>query len=218
MNTPFGIELISRGGPLMIALLICSILSVAIIIERLFSLRRSRIMRIDILMEIEIALKKGNLTTAMEWAKKEASCMTRIAEIALINSNRPKDDLKASIEEAGRMEVPRLEKFMTILQTITVISPLLGLLGTVTGMINVFQTIVNEGTGNANILAGGISEALLTTAAGLSIAIPTLIFYNFFNKRIEHLIVEMEHLSVTLLELLTNDFSNIEGYPKPFPT
>lgn len=207
MNTPFGLELISRGGPLMIALLICSVLAFAIIIERIVALRRSRVLRIDILMEVEIALKKKDLVAAMELAKSSPSCMTRIAEVAIINSDKSREDLKSSIEEAGRMEVPRLEKFMTILQTITVISPLLGLLGTVTGMINVFQTIVSKGTGNANVLAGGISEALLTTAAGLSIAIPTLIFYNFFNKRIEHLIVEMEHLSVTLFELLTSVFS-----------
>jgi len=206
MNTLFGIELLSRGGPLMIALLICSVLSLAIIIERLFSLRQSRIMRVDILMEIEIAIKKRDLPAALEWTEKEASPMTKIAKVAVINSDKPKEDLKTSIEEAGRMEIPKLEKFMTILQTITVISPLLGLLGTVTGMIKVFQTIVSEGTGNAGILAGGISEALLTTAAGLSIAIPTLIFYNYFNKKIEHMIVEMEHLSVTLYELLTHYF------------
>lgn len=204
MNAPFGFELISRGGPLMIALLICSVLAVAIIIERLFTLRRSRILRIEVLMEMEIAIKKGDITGALEWVKGTPSCMTRIAEVALINSDKPRDDLKSSIEEAGRMEVPRLERYMTILQTITVISPLLGLLGTVTGMISVFETIVSEGTGNANILAGGISQALLTTAAGLSIAIPTLVFYNYFNKRIEHLIVEMEHLSVTLFELLNS--------------
>ncbi|MFH2132465.1 MAG: MotA/TolQ/ExbB proton channel family protein [bacterium] len=207
MNTAFGIELISRGGPLMIPLLICSVLSLTIIIERLFSLRHARVMQINILMEIEIAIKKKDLKTALECAQKVSSPMTKIAEIALINSDKPKVDLKASIEEAGRMEVPHLEKFMTILQTITVITPLLGLLGTVMGMIKVFETIVTEGTGNAAVLAGGISEALLTTAAGLSIAIPTLIFYNFFNKKIEHLIVRMENLSVTLYELLTNDFS-----------
>ncbi|MBT3227227.1 MAG: MotA/TolQ/ExbB proton channel family protein [Deltaproteobacteria bacterium] len=207
MNTTFGIELLSRGGPLMIALLICSVLSLAIIIERLFALRQSRLMRVDILMEVEIAIKKKDLAAALEWVDKAKSPMTKIAKVALINSDKPKDDLKASIEEAGRIAVPQMEKFMTILQTIAVISPLLGLLGTVTGMINVFQTIVSEGTGNANILAGGISEALLTTAAGLSIAIPTLIFYNYFNKKIEHMIVEMEHLSVTLFELLTHYLS-----------
>ncbi len=207
MNTTFGFELLSRGGPLMIALLICSVLSLAIIIERLFSLRQSRLMRIDILMEVEIAIKKKDLAGALEWVDKAASPMLKIAKVALINSSKPKQDLKTSIEEAGRIEIPKIEKFMTILQTITVISPLLGLLGTVTGMIKVFQTIVTEGTGNAAILAGGISEALLTTAAGLSIAIPTLIFYNYFNKKIEHMIVEMEHLSVTLLELLTHYFS-----------
>ncbi len=208
MNTTFGIELLSRGGPLMIPLLVCSVLSLAIIIERLFSLRHSRLMRVDILMEVEIAIKKKDLATALEWANKGSSPMTSIAKVALINSDKPKEDLKASIEEAGRIQIPQMEKFMTLLQTIAVISPLLGLLGTVTGMINVFQTIVTEGTGNANILAGGISEALLTTAAGLSIAIPTLIFYNYFNKKIEHMIIEMEHLSVTLFELLTHSFSN----------
>lgn len=211
MNTAFGLELISRGGPLMIALLVCSVLALAIVIERLFSLRRSRIMRIDTLMEIELLLKKGDLEGALDMAKVTASSMTRIAEVAIINSDKPREDLKNAVEEAGRMEVPRLERFMTLLQTITVISPLLGLLGTVTGMINVFQTIVSEGTGNANILAGGISEALLTTAAGLSIAIPALVFYNFFNKRIEHLIVEMEHLSVTLFELLTSGRTHAES-------
>lgn len=207
MDTTFGFELLSRGGPLMIALLICSVLSLAIIIERLFSLRQSRLMRVDILMEVEIAIKKRDLAAALEWVDKTASPMLKIAKVALINSDKSKEDLKTSIEEAGRIEIPKIEKFMTILQTITVISPLLGLLGTVTGMIKVFQTIVTEGTGNATVLAGGISEALLTTAAGLSIAIPTLIFYNYFNKKIEHMIVEMEHLSVTLLELLTHYFS-----------
>jgi biopolymer transport protein ExbB len=203
MNDLFSFELLSRGGPLMIALLICSILGVTIIIERLISLRHSRIMRLDILLEIEVAIKKRDFAGAIEWARKVRSPMTRIAEIALINADKPKEDLRVSIEEAGRMAIPSMERFLIVLQTIAVISPLLGLLGTVTGMIKVFETIVTEGTGNASILAGGISEALLTTAAGLSIAIPALIFNNLLNKRLENLVVEMEHHSITLHELLT---------------
>lgn len=203
MNLLPGFDLISRGGPLMIALLICSIVSLAIIIERLIALRHSRIIRIDLLMEIEIAIKKNDLATALSWSKKVRAPMLNIAEVALINSNRPKNELKASIEEAGRIQIPVLERFLTILQTIAVISPLLGLLGTVTGMIKVFKTIVIEGTGNASILAGGISEALLTTASGLSIAIPTIIFFNLFSKKVENLIVEMEHHSLVLHELLS---------------
>jgi biopolymer transport protein ExbB len=206
MNDFFAFALLSRGGPLMIALLICSVLALTIIIERLISLRHSRIMRLDILLEIEVAIKKQDFAGALEWARKVRSPMTRIAEIALINADKSKEDLRISIEEAGRMAIPPMERFLIGLQTIAVISPLLGLLGTVTGMIKVFETIVTEGTGNASILAGGISEALLTTAAGLSIAIPALIFNNFLNKKLENLVVEMEHHAITLHELLTQDY------------
>ncbi|MBU3917481.1 MotA/TolQ/ExbB proton channel family protein [bacterium] len=204
MDSISGFALIAKGGPLMIALLICSMLSLAIIIERFIFLRRSGILKIDILREIEIAIKKGDLSTALEWTRKTSSPMLRIAEIAIINADKPKEDLKDYLEEAGRMEIPVLERFLTILHTIAVISPLLGLLGTVLGMIKVFETIVIEGTGNASVLAGGISEALITTASGLSIAIPTLIFFNFFAKKVDNLVVEMEHHAITLTELLNS--------------
>lgn len=199
-----GFELISKGGPLMIALLVCSVLALAIIVERLIFLRRNRIIRLDILREIEIAIKKRDISTAVEWCDKVKAPMIKIAKVALINAGTTKEDLKNYIEEAGRMQIPVLERFLTILHTIAVISPLLGLLGTVTGMINVFETIVTHGTGNASVLAGGISEALITTASGLSVAIPTLIFYNFFAKKAENITTEMEHHSVTLVELLSN--------------
>lgn len=207
MDSPLGFELIVRGGPIMIALLFCSAVSLAIIVERLIFLRHERIIRLEMLMEIEIAIKKNDFTSAIDWSKKVNAPMLKIAEVALINADKPKEDLKAAIEESGRMETTVLEKYLTILQTIAVISPLLGLLGTVTGMIKVFKTIVTEGTGNAAVLAGGISEALLTTAAGLSIAIPTIVFYNLFNKKVENLIVEMEHHSIILHELLSSGFS-----------
>jgi len=207
MDSVIGFQLIFRGGPIMIALLICSAVSLAIIVERLVFLRYGRIIRLEMLMEIEIAIKKNDFATAIELSKKADAPMLKIAQVALINADKSKDDLKSAIEEAGRMEATVLEKFLTLLQTIAVISPLLGLLGTVTGMINVFKTIVTEGTGNAAVLAGGISEALLTTAAGLSIAIPTIVFYNLFNKKVENLIVEMEHHSIILHELLSSEYS-----------
>lgn len=196
------IELIAKGGPLMIALIICSILSLAIIVERLIYLRRNRIIRIDVLREIEVAIKKQDYEKALEWTEKVKAPMIKIAKVALINADKPKEDLKNYVEEAGRMEIQGLERFLTILQTVAVISPLLGLLGTVTGMIDVFETIVTHGTGNATVLAGGISEALITTASGLSIAIPTLVFFNMFSKKTETIITEMEHHSVTMIELL----------------
>ena len=195
-------DLVAKGGPLMIALLLCSILSLAIILERLLLLRRGRIIRIEILREIEIAIKKKDIQSALGWVEKAASPMLKIARVALINADKSKEDLKNYVEEAGRMQVSTVERFLTTLQTIAAISPLLGLLGTVTGMIDVFDTIVVHGTGNATVLAGGISEALITTATGLSIAIPTLVFYNYFSKKAETIITEMEHHSVVLVELM----------------
>ncbi|MBT4290488.1 MAG: MotA/TolQ/ExbB proton channel family protein [Deltaproteobacteria bacterium] len=203
----FSFDLIARGGPIIIVLIICSILSLAIVIERLWYLRHKKIMQVDKLMEIEIAVKKQDVRGALEWARAETSPMLRIAEVGLINSDRPKKELKLAIEEAGRMEVPNLEKFLTTLNTIAVISPLLGLLGTVLGMIHVFDKIVEQGAKDPAILAGGISEALLTTATGLTVAIPTLICYNLISKSIENLVTKMEHHSITLFELLTGNLT-----------
>ena len=197
-------QLISKGGPLMIALVICSVLSLAIIIERLIFLRRGKIIRIDILQEIEVAIKKQDFSEALKWTDKVKTPMLKIAKVALINADKSKEDLNNYIEEAGRMQAQSLERFLTILHTVAVISPLLGLLGTVTGMIKVFDTIVTHGTGNASVLAGGISEALITTASGLSIAIPTLVFFNYFSRKVEKITTEMEHHSVTMVELLSS--------------
>ena len=184
------------------ALSLCSIVSFAIILERLISLKRSRIIRIDLLMKIELVLKSGDLKEALEWCKRVNSPMMRVTKVALLNSGKPKDELKNAVEEAGRLEVPVLEKFLILLNTIAVISPLLGLLGTVTGMIQVFSDIQAKGVSNINNLAGGISEALLTTAAGMSIAIPTFVFYTLFSIKVENLINEMERHSLTMYDLL----------------
>ena len=201
------IDLLIKGGPIMVVLLICSMLSLAIILERLYSLTRSKVILMDQLMEIEISIKKNDIPGALARSQQNQSPMMKIAEVALINSDKPKKELKTALEEIGRLEVPILEKYLSILHTIAVISPLLGLLGTVTGMIKVFETIVEEGTGHAELLAGGISEALITTASGLTIAIPTLIFYNVFAKKVDTMIHEMERNSLTLFELLTGDHS-----------
>ncbi len=207
MISYFSFDIIARGGPIIVVLIICSILSVAIVVERLIFLRLSKLMQVDKLMQIEIAIKCGDIGMALDWAKKVPAPMMRIAEVGLINADRPKEELRHAIEEAGRMEVPILERYMTSLHTIAVISPLLGLLGTVFGMIRVFDKIVEQGAKDPTILAGGISQALLTTAAGLTVAIPTLIFYNLISKRIENIITKMEHHSITLHELITGNFS-----------
>lgn len=207
MESFLSFDLIARGGPIIVVLIVCSILSLAIIIERLFFLRHKRILQIGKMMEIEIAIKKQDVRGALKWSRTVNSPMLRIAEVGLINSDRPKKELKLAIEEAGRMEVPNLEKFLTTLHTIAVISPLLGLLGTVLGMISVFDKIVEQGAKDPAILAGGISEALLTTATGLTVAIPTLICYNLISKNIQNLITKMEHHSITLFELLSGNLN-----------
>lgn len=198
-----GFEFLVKGGPVMIALIACSVIALAIILERMLSLSRKRVIKLTLLKEIESSLNQGDLSGALDWCKEENSPMMRIAKVALINYQKPKNELRTVIEEAGRLEVSVLEKFLSTLNTIAVISPLLGLLGTVTGMINVFQTIVSEGMGNPTNLAGGISEALITTATGLSIAIPILVFHNYFSNKADRLLVDMERHSLTMLEILS---------------
>lgn len=207
MTSYFSFDLIARGGPIIVVLIVCSIFSAAIIVERLFFLRHRKILQVDKLMQIEVAIKRGDIQLALDWSRKASTPMLRIVEVGLINADRPKKEIKMAIEEAGRMEVPILERYMTLLHTIAAISPLLGLLGTVLGMIRVFDKIVEQGAKDPTILAGGISQALLTTAAGLTVAIPTLIFYNLISKRIENIITKLEHNSITLHELISGDFS-----------
>ncbi len=203
MSQLFRIESLSAGGPILVVLIFCSILGLALIVERFLYLRPAKVIPIDLLQRIEVSLKEGNLAEAIEITRQSSSPMMKVAEIALINADRPKEDLKVMIEEAGRLEVPRLEHYLGGLHTLAVVSPLLGLLGTVTGMIQVFETIVTEGTGNAQLLAGGISQAMLTTAFGLLVAIPTLVFHNYFSKKVDLLLVDMERHSLILFELLT---------------
>ncbi|MGK0290154.1 MAG: biopolymer transport protein ExbB [bacterium] len=202
MKNFVGLDVLASGSPVMWLLLLCSIVSFTICVERAFALRGSKVIQMNVLREIETALKENNMRQALEWCSLESSPMLRIVKVAIMNFDKSKDEMKVAIEEAGRLEVPVLERFLTTLNTIAVISPLLGLLGTVTGMIHVFASIQAHGVENLNNLAGGISEALVTTATGLTVAIPTIVMYNFFSGKVENMIVEMERHSLTLVELL----------------
>jgi biopolymer transport protein ExbB len=130
--------------------------------------------------------------------------MTNITLAALANFNKGREEIREAIEDAGRHEVPHLERYLTWLSTIASVAPLLGLLGTVMGMIKVFNVISTQGPGNPNALAGGISEALLTTAAGLTVAIPSFVLYNYFVNKADKLIIEIEKNSLLLLEMMTD--------------
>jgi biopolymer transport protein ExbB len=199
------IELVIKGGPVMAPILLCSVISLGIIVERCLSLRRNRILRYDILQRIEELLRDRKIPEASTLCKRYPSSMTRVLLAAILNHDKSRQDIKEIIEDAGRHEVPVLERYLSILGTIASISVLLGLLGTVTGMIRTFNAIAAVGYGHPEALAGGISEALIATAAGLGIAIPTLVLYNFFMSKVDSLIIEMEKNALRMLSILKRD-------------
>ena len=197
------LDYVARGGIVMIPILVCSVVALIIIFERLWSLQRKRIFRFDILDTIEQLLREHKIPEATTLCKRHDSTMTRLILVALLNSDRPKAEIKELIEDHGRQEVPFLERYLTMLGTIASISPFLGLLGTVVGLLRVFDAISQEGgVTNAAILSSGIQNALITTVAGLCVAIPSLVAYNYFARRAEGLVLEVERISLRLLNIL----------------
>lgn len=185
--------LIENGGPLMAPILLGLLVGLAIIIEKAFNLRARRIVDRRLFMDVKEHLSEQDYDLALQRVRSQASPV--VAEIlleAIENRHLPEHELKEIIQASGKRAVRRLERYLPTLSTVVSIEPLLGLLGTVTGMIKVFKVISTEGVGRAELLAGGISEALITTAAGLSVAIPLLIFYNLFSERAENITVELE--------------------------
>lgn len=193
-------ELIASGGWLMIPIIGCSILSLAICMERLWELRVSKIAPPELMTNVWYWLKSGSMTAEQMKEVKKSSPLGRIVVAGLNNARHGREIMKESIQEAATQVIHELERFLTALGTIAAIAPLLGLLGTVIGMIKVFTEIMVQGTGNASVLAGGISEALITTASGLAVAIPSLIFHRHFQRKIDSLVVEMEQQAVQLVE------------------
>lgn len=198
---------------MMLPILICSVVAMAIILERFWSLQRRRITPDNLAVQVWQWAKSGVLDDKRIAALRSESPLGRVLAAGLVNREYDRDVMKESIEEVGRHVVYELGRYLNTLGTIAAISPLLGLLGTVVGMIKVFAAITTEGVGDASILAGGISEALLTTAAGLSVAIPTLMFYRFFRSRVEGYVVTMEQEALKLVEVLhgaRHDLQSIE--------
>lgn len=198
-------EIIRAGGWLMFPILACSVVALAIIAERFWALRRKRVVPGGLVAQVKTWARQHQLDDAHIKAIGSNSPLGRVLAAGLVNRGHPREMMKESIEDVGRHVVLDLERFLNTLGTIAVITPLLGLLGTVIGMIKVFNAITVHGVGNAGILAGGISEALITTAAGLSVAIPTLIFVRFFHGRIDELVVTMEQEALKMVEVLHGD-------------
>lgn len=196
------LELIRAGGLLMWPIMLCSIISLAIIVERFWSLQSKRITPKNLVAQVWQWAKSGNLDAKHIQELRAGSPLGRILAAGLVNLQHDREVMKESIEEVGHHVAHELDRFLNTLGTIAAVSPLLGLLGTVLGMIKVFTVITTEGVGDPSILADGISVALITTAAGLTVAIPTLMFYRYFRGRVDDLVITMEQEALKMVEVL----------------
>ncbi|RJR47640.1 MAG: MotA/TolQ/ExbB proton channel family protein [Desulfobacteraceae bacterium] len=205
------IELIVRGGVFMYPIIFCSVVALAVFIERIWILRRRNIIPNDFVRSVEDLVKKKKLSEAVFLAQGDSSSIGRIFFAGLKNAGRGLWLVKEAIEERGDREAVGLEKRIGILATVANLAPLLGLLGTVSGMIRSFNVISLEGTGNPAHLAGGIAEALITTAAGLCVAIPALVCHRILKDKAESLIFEMEENSLKLIETIQKYGTDPQG-------
>ena len=200
------IAIMEQGGILMWPIFVCSLIALAIVLEKFVSLRRADIDTREFMDTMRQVLRQNRTQEAVEICDETDAPVARIMKAGILKHNRPKEDIREAIEDAGRFEIPRLERYLSGLATCATVAPMLGLLGTVQGMIKAFAKIQNmRGQVNPSDLAEGIGNALLTTAAGLAVAIPVVIFYNYFLSRVEGMIVEMEASSSELIDLLTRN-------------
>lgn len=186
----------------MFPILICSILSLAIFLEKLWILQKNKVVPHAFIVKIEHLLRSEKIEEAMEVCKKSQSPISRILLNGMKNFGKKREEIKEIVEEVGKREAAYLDRHVENLATIASVSTLLGLLGTIAGMIKVFGVISVQKVVNPSMLAGGIAEALYTTGAGLSVAIPTLIFYRYLSGKSDHLILEMEEYCMRMVELL----------------
>lgn len=195
------IEILQSGGWLMWPIMACSVVALAIVIERFWALRRKRVMPSGLVESIRDWGAAGGVVNQDLESLAGGSPLGKIVAAGLLNQGKGRELVRESIEETGRHVVHELERYLNTLGTIASITPLLGLLGTVVGMIRVFNKITLQGVGDPSVLSGGISEALITTAAGLTVAIPSLMFYRYFRGRVDEFVVGMEQEAVMLMEV-----------------
>ena len=199
-------EIIQKGGPVMIPIILGSFFAFIIVIERIIHLHRAQIDTEKFMLGIKNILKKGNYVEAIGICDSTPGPIASILKEGITKHDRSKEEIKEAIQEAGLHEVPRLEKNLSVLATIAQIEPLLGLLGTVTGMIKAFMKIEQlQGIVNPGDLAAGIWEALITTAAGLVVAIPAYVAYNYLVSRVEGFVLEMEKSANHLIKILQGE-------------
>lgn len=197
------LDILDKGGIILWIILGLSVLAAAIIIERLLFFKRIRVDEEKLFIRIKGALAKRHFDEALSICDNNTSPLTGLMKVGINHRDQPEIVQKEVLKDAARQEIPQLERFLTPLGTIAHISPLLGLLGTVTGNIKSFG-ILGGGTalGDPSVLAKGISEALITTAAGLIVSIPAVIFYNYLVKKVENILINMENQVNEMILLL----------------
>jgi biopolymer transport protein ExbB len=195
-------EIIKSGGWMMWPLIICSIGALAIIAERFWTLRKSRIIPDELVVQVWKLHKDNKLDEVTLRRLKTSSPLGRIIASGVSNSKHGREIMKESIEDVGRQVTHELERFLDALGLIAEVSPLLGLLGTVFGMIEIFSQLMQHGAGDPTVLAGGISVALITTATGLAVAIPSLIFHRYFLRLVDEYVINMEMEALRLIEMM----------------
>lgn len=195
-------ELVKSGGWLMWPIILCSVAALAIIGERFWTLQKKYVAPPTLVNQIQQWLARKELDQARIELLAQTSPLGRILASGLINRDHDREIVKEAIEDTGRHVVPELERYLNSLGTIAAITPFLGLLGTVLGMIEMFSGISSHGVGNPTVVAGGIAQALITTAAGIGVAIPSLMFYRYFRGKVNALLLDMEQEAIKLVEIL----------------
>ena len=199
-------EFMQKGGPIMWPILLCSVIAFAIMIERLLKLKREQIDTKAFMEQISKSLKRNKIMEALDLCDKTGGPIANILKAGILKHDRPRSEIREAIEDASIHEVPRLERNLPVLATVAQVAPLLGLLGTVTGLVTAFQVIESKATAlnpvNPGDLAGGIWQALLATTFGLCVAIPAYVSYSYFVSRVDGFVLDMERSATDLLNLL----------------
>jgi biopolymer transport protein ExbB len=195
-------EIVKAGGPFMVPIIICSITAAGILLERLWTLQRKRVLPQELIKRVTDLADRNQVTPKVIEALEKNSPLGRVLAAALANRDRGRAIMMERVEDTGRHVIHELERFLNSLGTIASISPLLGLLGTVTGIIRAFNAVMLGGMGDPRMLAGGISEALITTAGGLAVAIPSFIAYRYLRGKVERIVIDMEKIAVKFADSL----------------
>jgi biopolymer transport protein ExbB len=195
-------EIVKAGGAFMVPIILCSIIAAGILFERLWTLQRKRVLPQELIKRVTDLTDKNQVTPKVIEALEKNSPLGRVLAAALANRDRGREIMMERVEDTGRHVIHELERFLNSLGTIASIAPLLGLLGTVTGIIRAFNAVMLGGMGDPRLLAGGISEALITTAGGLAVAIPSLIAYRYLRGKVEGIVIDMEKIAVKFADSL----------------